>query len=182
MNYKIGEKVTFMSEAGYAVIQSFKDANTVIIQDETGFNRDYPISELVKIQSENYAGGGYADKDNIEYEAEIKHTIKEQRLDFDTTDKQQVWEIDLHMHEIVEDDSAYDGGAKLRKQVREFKAFYKNARKNHIRKIIAIHGVGEGILKNEIRTYLDTQEFLEYYDADYREYGKGATAVELQYK
>ena len=171
-----------MSEAGYAVIQSFKDNTTVVITDDTGFDRDYPVAELVKIHGENYSGGGYAEKDNIEYEGEIKHTVKEQRLDFDTTDKQKVWEIDLHMHEIVEDDSMYDAGGKLRKQVREFKAFFKNARKNHIHKIIVIHGVGEGILKNEIRTYLDTQEFLEYYDADYREYGKGATAVELQYK
>lgn len=182
MEFKVGEKVTFMSEAGNAIIQSFKDENTAIILDDTGFDRDYPIAELVKIQSENYSGGGYADKDNIEYTPEIKHVVREQRLDFDTTDKQQVWEIDLHMHEIVDDERGMDASSKLSKQVREFKAFYKNARKNHIRKIVVIHGVGLGVLKEEVRNYLDSQEFLEYFDADFKEYGKGATAVELHYK
>ena len=50
-----------------------------------------------------------------------------------------------------------------------------------IQKIIVIHGVGEGVLKEEIRSYLSKQEGLEYYDADFREYGKGATAVEIHY-
>lgn len=69
----------------------------------------------------------------------------------------------------------------LTKQLAEFKSFYKKAKQNHIRKIVVIHGVGEGVLKEEIRTYLSKQDGIEYFDADFREYGKGATTVEIHY-
>ena len=44
-----------------------------------------------------------------------------------------------------------------------------------------IHGVGEGVLKSEVRIFLSGKEGLDYYDADFREYGKGATSVDLFY-
>jgi dsDNA-specific endonuclease/ATPase MutS2 len=47
--------------------------------------------------------------------------------------------------------------------------------------VILIHGVGEGILKEEVRTFLSKQEGVEYFDADFREYGKGATTAEIRY-
>ena len=45
-----------------------------------------------------------------------------------------------------------------------------------------IHGVVEGVLKEEVRSELSKIEGVEYFDADFREYGKGATAVELTYR
>jgi dsDNA-specific endonuclease/ATPase MutS2 len=42
-----------------------------------------------------------------------------------------------------------------------------------------IHGVGEGVLKNEVRTYLENQSGIEFYDSDFREYGKGATTIDF---
>jgi DNA-nicking Smr family endonuclease len=66
-------------------------------------------------------------------------------------------------------------------QLKELRNFYSKARDKHIRKLIIIHGVGEGVLKDEVRLFLSKKEGIEYFDADYREYGKGATAVELRY-
>jgi DNA-nicking Smr family endonuclease len=63
--------------------------------------------------------------------------------------------------------------------MKEFRATFKKAKQQHIHKLIVIHGVGEGVLKNEIRTYLSQQDQIEVYDADYSEYGKGATTVEF---
>jgi len=36
-------------------------------------------------------------------------------------------------------------------------------------------------LKSEVLSYLHKQEGVEFYDADFREYGKGATMVEIRY-
>ena len=66
----------------------------------------------------------------------------------------------------------------LLKQMGEFKSMFKKGKKEGIHKLIVIHGVGEGVLKNEIRTYLSQQDQIEVYDADFSEYGKGATAIE----
>jgi hypothetical protein len=32
-----------------------------------------------------------------------------------------------------------------------------------------------------VRLFLDKKDGIEYYDADFREYGKGATAIEIRY-
>jgi DNA-nicking Smr family endonuclease len=45
--------------------------------------------------------------------------------------------------------------------------------------LIAIHGVGEGVLKNEIRSFLGKKDNVEFFDASYMEYGKGATEIRL---
>ena len=67
------------------------------------------------------------------------------------------------------------------KQMRELRTFYQRAKAKRVRKLVIIHGVGQGVLKEEVRSFLDLQEGLEFYDADFREYGKGATAVEIRF-
>jgi len=181
MNFSIGEKVTFLAETGYGIITGFDKNDIVIVEDETGFDRPFLSSQLVKIASENYGENFHSDKDEDDQVYSTKHSVKQERVG-DSYEKQDFWEIDLHLHEIIEDEYGLSDTQKLKRQVAEFKSFYKKARAKFIRKIVAIHGVGEGVLKHEIRTYLETQEHLEFYDADFREYGKGATAVELFYK
>ena len=45
-----------------------------------------------------------------------------------------------------------------------------------ISKIVFIHGVGEGVLKNELH-YLLGRYPTKFYDASYKKYGLGATEV-----
>jgi DNA-nicking Smr family endonuclease len=92
-----------------------------------------------------------------------------------------VWEIDLHIDMITESNRGMTNFQMLTKQLTEFKSFFKKAKSKNVRKLNVVHGVGEGVLKEEIRSYLVKQEGVEYYDADFREYGKGATTVEIHY-
>ena len=46
-----------------------------------------------------------------------------------------------------------------------------------IQKVVFIHGVGEGILKEELHYLFKKYDNLKYYDADYQKYGLGATEV-----
>jgi dsDNA-specific endonuclease/ATPase MutS2 len=46
-----------------------------------------------------------------------------------------------------------------------------------IQKVVFIHGVGEGVLKEELEYLFRRYENVKYYDADYQKYGKGATEV-----
>jgi DNA-nicking Smr family endonuclease len=45
------------------------------------------------------------------------------------------------------------------------------------RKLIVIHGVGEGILREEVRRMLQYYDGVQFHDADMRRYGTGATEV-----
>ena len=48
---------------------------------------------------------------------------------------------------------------------------------NHVQKVIFIHGVGSGVLKNEIIKELKKYKGLHYFDASMAKYGVGATEV-----
>jgi dsDNA-specific endonuclease/ATPase MutS2 len=57
----------------------------------------------------------------------------------------------------------------------------EGAIKSKVKRIVFIHGVGNGKLKFELRKLLDTTYAkLRYQDASFKEYGYGATLVMLK--
>lgn len=51
---KIGDKVRFLSEVGGGVVKGFQDKNTVLIEDEDGFDIPMPAKECVVIETDDY--------------------------------------------------------------------------------------------------------------------------------
>ena len=51
------------------------------------------------------------------------------------------------------------------------------ALRKRIQRLVFIHGVGEGVLREELHTLFRRFEGLRYEDADYAAYGYGATEV-----
>lgn len=89
-------------------------------------------------------------------------------------------EIDLHIHELVENSGELSNHKKLEIQLNYFKEELNVAMEEGIKKIVFIHGVGNGRLKFEILKLLDEQYMhLKYQDASFREYGYGATMIYL---
>ena len=50
---------------------------------------------------------------------------------------------------------------------------------NDINKIVFIHGVGNGVLRQSIRDILKRYDGIEYSDGSYQKYGAGATEVRI---
>lgn len=89
-------------------------------------------------------------------------------------------EIDLHIHELVEDESGLTPGDILDIQVKRFKKEMEQAITDRVKKIVFIHGVGQGVLKMKIRTILDRDyRKYQYQDASFAKYKFGATLIEL---
>ncbi|MBR4267089.1 MAG: DUF2027 domain-containing protein [Bacteroidales bacterium] len=106
-----------------------------------------------------------ADSGNI-----VKKTFKK------TADKQVV---DLHLTELLEDESGMSPKEKLDYQMKVFREKMDEFIKDpHVKKAVFIHGKGNGTLKLEIRRCLDhNYKRYEYQDASFEEYGGGATLV-----
>ena len=173
--FKIGQKVSFLYEKGDGVILSL-EKNRAQVTDDSGFDRWFPLNELVFIHSEKYADDEITiSKEDLEPETTFR-VIQERT---GVKKPRTVWEIDLHIEEILESTQGLSNTEILLKQMAEFRATFKKAKNQSIHKLVVIHGVGEGVLKNEIRTYLAQQDQIEVYDADFLEYGKGATAIEF---
>lgn len=87
-------------------------------------------------------------------------------------------EVDLHIHELVDDHSNMDNAEMLEIQLSRFRTALESAIIHKTRRIVFIHGVGNGKLKYELRKILDSEyKKVRYQDASFKEYGFGATMV-----
>lgn len=90
-------------------------------------------------------------------------------------------EVDLHIEELVDNFSDLSSGEIVDIQMSRFNIALEGAIRSKTRKIVFIHGVGNGKLKYEIRKTLDSKyPKLKYQDASFKEYGYGATMVLLK--
>lgn len=90
-------------------------------------------------------------------------------------------EVDLHIENLVENPAFLTPSEILNIQMARFATALEGAILARQKRIIFIHGVGNGRLKYEIRKTLDEKySHLRYQDASYQEYGFGATMVILR--
>lgn len=177
MRFKIGEKISFLNETGEGVVQSYVNEEMVIVLDESGFDRKIPEKELVKIHNYSIT---ISDDDPLSEMYVVPNAGQTGPRGVNKLNG--FWEIDLHSHMIMDSEQGLSSTQILTRQLYEFKFFYREARDKHIHKLVVIHGVGEGVLKSEVRHFLEGKEGVEFYDGDFREYGKGATEIILYYK
>lgn len=86
-------------------------------------------------------------------------------------------EIDLHIEELLEDYSNMSNAEIIKFQLSYFQNALDKAINEHFKKLIVIHGVGNGRLKQEVRNLIDSTGSLKYHDASYARYGFGATEI-----
>ncbi len=88
--------------------------------------------------------------------------------------------VDLHIHELVDNTRGLSNADMLNLQVDEFSRIMDENLHNKGKKIIFIHGKGEGVLRNAIMKEL-THRYKghDVQDASFREYGFGATQVTI---
>jgi len=90
-------------------------------------------------------------------------------------------EVDLHIHELLDNFTNLTNTEMLTVQMNKFREELAQAINTGVKRIVFIHGVGNGTLKNELRRELQ-RKYSRYtmQDASFREYGYGATMVILK--
>ncbi len=176
----VGDKVSFVDEAGTGIVLEVIDKTKVKVKNSDGFEMIYPNKKLVPLADAN---------DFRIHEAEEFRFIRG-KIRAETSNKKKkslpaqsktVWEIDLHIEELIEDYRNLSNGEILDIQMRKFALFISQAMDKKIPKVVIIHGKGEGVLKNEIRNALFAYGNMEIHDASYTKYGQGATEVVIRY-
>ena len=95
--------------------------------------------------------------------------------------KPSILEIDLHIHELLDNTSGMTNSEMLEYQLGVFRRTMEENRKCLGQKIVFIHGKGEGVLRRAIETELKTKyKHCTFQDASFREYGFGATMVTIR--
>jgi dsDNA-specific endonuclease/ATPase MutS2 len=93
----------------------------------------------------------------------------------------EIEEVDLHIEQLTDNFSGLSNSEIMDIQMSKFSIALEGAIRNNVKKIVFIHGVGNGKLKYEIRKTLDSKyPKLHYQDASFMEYGYGATMVMIK--
>lgn len=87
--------------------------------------------------------------------------------------------VDLHINELVDDTNGLSNYEMLNIQLERFNKELDEALNKGMRKLIFIHGVGNGRLKQEIVSVLKSTNGITFHDAPYKDFGYGATQVNL---
>lgn len=88
-------------------------------------------------------------------------------------------EVDLHIDELVDSIKGMTNHEMLSIQLEKFEKELDEAIAKGMKKIIFIHGVGNGRLKQEIIKVLKDTKGVSFQDGSYKEYGFGATQVNI---
>lgn len=174
MEFKEGDIVRLIDEAGQGPIRRIESDQITVEID--GFELVYRPEDLVKVEHDQLI----ENKPNDEHlSAKDKASRSEGRAKLNAlkAKTEATYELDLHIHELLDDYRNMSNGEILKYQMRCCKSFLKEARENRYKKVVLIHGVGEGVLKREIHDLLDGLDRVTYHDAPYRTYGYGATEV-----
>lgn len=193
-DFRPGDRVRFLNDIGEAEVLFVIDANSVQIKDETGF--DYPFAKKELLLVGDYASEREAYKQvepelreiidrNIDHRA-VRKADADFQLRFRNRNATNIrrrgefMEVDLHLHELVDNESGLDNATKLEIQLSHFERMLKQCEQQRISRLIAIHGVGQGVLRAEIRKLLDQfYPHCTFHDADFNSYGYGATEVRV---
>jgi hypothetical protein len=169
-----------------------------------------PVDILINISTINFGKDSYY-RENDYFEenallinitgkifAELKNSmvvteeVKQLKKNADKTEAEKVQkketesdtlEVDLHMEALDTNPNLSKPGDIITFQMNKFHSAMEEALSRKLRRLILIHGLGQGTLKMQIRKELQ-EKYPQYVfqDASFKEYGFGATMVHLTYK
>ncbi|MBO3116351.1 Smr/MutS family protein [Winogradskyella sp. DF17] len=179
MTIKIGDTVEAIDEDFIGVVKSLI-GNTVKVEDADGFIIEFQSHEVMLSASNRSL-------DEAIYKTDFE-TVKQQKQErkpkpstkAKPKDRQKAhFVIDLHIHQLRESTKGMTNFDMLNLQLDTARQQLEFAIRKRIPKMVFVHGVGEGVLRQELYTLLRRYNNVEFYDADYKTYGLGATEVKI---
>ncbi|MBL7942950.1 MAG: Smr/MutS family protein [Flavobacteriales bacterium] len=194
MDFKRGDRVRFLNDPGEGTIIAFPSKGVALVEDDSGFAYEHPLSELVPTSDWWVEETAYNEvlpdiqdmlDRNIDKEltrkADKEFRQKYKGKEGTMNHRSDVMEVDLHIHELVEDHGKMENGEIVDIQLRHFERMLRMAEERKIPRVVFIHGVGQGVLRAEIRKLLrEYYPHATFMDAPYSTYGYGATEVRLR--
>jgi dsDNA-specific endonuclease/ATPase MutS2 len=179
MKFQPGQRVRFLDSPESGVVLHYNEKKKLVVRTDHGFE--------LTVEEKNVVKEIPADEYEINFSEQEKFIRGKLMSDIRKKNRPvpkalTEMEVDLHIYELVESTRNMTNGEMLQAQIRHFKSKLQEAINKKLTKVIFIHGVGEGVLRSEIRHQLRNYENVEVLDGDYKKYGAGATEVRIWYK
>ena len=160
---KIGDSVSVIDDNLKGTI-TFIKGKKVTIEDEHGFPYEYEESELVLQQAEIYKNIKTIRKEEVSKPISKKHDKKP-------------FILDLHFEKLVKNTGDYDSFERLFRQKDKLLKTLDYCRKNNLKKLEIIHGIGDGILQQMVNDVLESQTNLEFQNKEILHHQSGTVLV-----
>jgi dsDNA-specific endonuclease/ATPase MutS2 len=182
MSIEVGDKVKFINENLDGEVLAVLPNNKINVSCSDGFDHEVKVSEVIIVRagdeiSINIDKADVEKKVVVKPESSRKNSILSGYKNNAKYQLERVLEVDLHLEELVEFPNRLDDWQKLHTQMQHVKKCLMAAFDEKIKRVVFIHGVGTGVLKTELRNFLKDYEDIVVKDADFREYGIGATEI-----
>lgn len=162
---KIGDNVSVVDEDLDGIVTSVK-GNIVVFKDEFGFTYQYPKEKLVP------KNAGLYDNIRVEKKQEFQKVISRKH-------QKNHLVLDLHFHNLVKNPSDYGSFERLFIQKEKLLKVMEFCRKNHLKRLEIVHGIGDGILQKLVWDTLESQTGIDFYNKEILHHQSGAVMVEF---
>lgn len=172
MKFQINDKVSVLDDTIDGVVIAITNGQ-ITIETTDGFPLNFQESQLVKIGTEPYNFNGLAHAKSLKEEKKKTYQRgKKQTNEF-------VLVVDLHIEKLVKSKHGMSNYDILTLQLDTAKHKLDFSIQKRFPKVVLVHGVGDGVLKEDIYSMLRRYDNIRFYEADYQEYGMGATEIRI---
>ena len=179
--FKVGDFVMAIDDDVQGEVINIDNTQITMLSTD-GFEIVYTASELVvdKTRQENLdfsANFNSFANENTSFKKKPKSIQPKKK------EKQQPpMEVDLHIDKIVKNAKGLSNFDMLNIQVDTAKRQLDFAISKRISRIVFIHGVGQGVLKEELKYMFRLYDNIQVSEGDYRKYGVGAMEIYIPQK
>ncbi|TXF75198.1 Smr/MutS family protein [Chryseobacterium sp.] len=163
---KIGDKVAVLDDDLKGMITSVK-GDMAVLRDEHGFTHQYKKDKLVLQNADLYENLKTIRKREIEKPVSKKHHKNHLVLD-------------LHFENLVKNPEDYDAFERIFIQKEKLIETMDFCRKNNLKKLEIIHGIGDGVLQKMVHDYLMGQTNIDFEDHNFFYHQTGSVMVILR--
>ena len=170
----IGDIVSVLDEPIRGKVTAI-DGDAITMMSDEGFDMVFLRNELVK--EEGFITPSYEEvQKNLQYKEVFKK--KPKRPIARPKEKQRPpMEVDLHIHKLVKSARGMTNHEMVMLQIDTAKRQLDFAINKRIPSVVFIHGVGQGVLKEELNYLFGRYDNVRISDADYKKYGFGAMEI-----
>lgn len=178
MKFKINDRVAVLDDDLSGSITKI-EGSEITVATTNGFELKFQDNELVKIKDSHLMSQSLFLNKSLESVLSEKESKKRQNPPKISSKErsQPAMEVDLHINQLVKNTRGMQNHEMLNLQLETAKRRLEFAIQNRIQRIVFIHGVGEGVLKLELEYLFKRYDSIKFYDANYQNYGQGATEV-----
>tara|TARA_B100000214_G_scaffold195701_1_gene141590 strand:+ start:246 stop:752 length:507 start_codon:yes stop_codon:yes gene_type:complete len=160
MDFSIGDKILFKKDSLKGKIIKINSFYKVTVLTEDGFEIHVSKSDLVRVEhgTDNY--NSYGNNFNVKDIENKKKTLRKNQR------SQNFLKVDLHIELLTSNYHYMDNFEIVQLQLNECHKNLEKAIKTGMSRIEIVHGIGEGVLKNEVHKILRHYNLRFYLNKD----------------